>query len=91
MNEKWLKTLPDELQQTLLTVIREESAAARKLTQEQQTAEIAAAKADGVTFLTLNENDKKTMVAASESLYVTWGSKIGVDYLDNVRKAFPQL
>ena len=51
MNEKWLQTLPGELQQTLLTAIREESAAARKLTHEQQTAQIAAAKADGVTFL----------------------------------------
>lgn len=91
MNEKWLKKLPQELQQTLLTVIREESAAARKLTHEQQTAQIAAAKADGVTFLSLSENDKRSMASASESLYATWGSKIGVGYLDNVRKAFPQM
>lgn len=90
MNDKWLKTLPAELQQTLLKVIREESAAARKLTQKQQIEQIAAAKADGVTFITLDENDKKTMISASESLYVSWGEKIGKSYLDKVRAAFPQ-
>jgi TRAP-type C4-dicarboxylate transport system substrate-binding protein len=90
MNEKWLKTLPEELQQTLLTVIREESAAARKLTYQQQVAQIAAAKADGVTFLSLNEDDKKTMVSASEPLFQSWGKKIGPDYLESVRNAFPQ-
>lgn len=90
MNDKWLKTLPAELQQTLLKVIREESAAARKLTQKQQIEQIAAAKADGVTFITLDENDKKTMISASESLYVSWGEKIGKSYLDKVREAFPQ-
>jgi TRAP-type C4-dicarboxylate transport system substrate-binding protein len=90
MNDKWLKTLPAELQQTLLKVISEESAAARKLTQKQQIEQIAAAKADGVTFITLDENDKKTMISASESLYVSWGEKIGKSYLDKVRAAFPQ-
>ena len=90
MNDKWLKTLPVELQQTLLKVIREESAAARKLTQKQQVEQIAAAKADGVTFISLDENDKKTMISASESLYVSWGEKIGKSYLDKVRAAFPQ-
>lgn len=90
MNDKWLKTLPEELQQTLLKVISEESAAARKLTQKQQVEQIAAAKADGVTFITLDENDKKSMISASESLYVSWGEKIGKNYLDKVRAAFPQ-
>jgi len=78
------------LQQTLLKVIREESAAARKLTQKQQVEQIAAAKADGVTFISLDENDKKAMISASESLYVSWGEKIGKSYLDKVRAAFPQ-
>ena len=90
MNDNWMKKLPEKLQQTLLKVIREESAAARKLTQKQQIEQIAAAKADGVTFFTLNENDKKAMVSASESLYVNWGEKIGKSYLDKVRAAFPQ-
>jgi len=90
MNDKWLKKLPDDLQQTLLTVIREESAAARTLTQQQQVDQIAAAKADGVTFISLNDNDRKAMITTSESLYVTWGEKIGKPYLDQVRAAFPQ-
>ena len=52
--------------------------------------QIAAAKGDGVTFITLDKNDRNWMVKASESLYANWGEKIGVDYLDKVRTAFPQ-
>lgn len=88
MNDKWLKKLPTELQETFLTVISEESAAARKLTQKQQGEQIAAAKADGVTFITLPQDDKKAMIAAAESIYSTWGEKIGQEYLDSVRSAF---
>jgi len=90
MNEQWLKKLPAELQQVLLNVIREESAAARKLTHQQQKEQITAAKSDGVTFIALDKDDKDSMVKASESLYAAWGEKIGVDYLEKVRKAFPQ-
>ena len=68
----------------------EESTAARKLTHKQQKEQIEAAKSDGVTFIALDKDDKDSMVKASESLYATWGEKIGVDYLDKVRKAFPQ-
>jgi len=87
MNEKWLEKLPDELKDLFLKVIKEESAGARRLTQDQQNEQIELAKKSGVTFLKLNETDYNTMKTASESLYEVWGEKIGVGYLDMVRNS----
>jgi TRAP-type C4-dicarboxylate transport system substrate-binding protein len=86
INQKWLKQLPEDLQQLLLKVITEESALARKRTRQQQQEQIVAAKADGVTFLQLNPADKEKMIADSETVYDKWGQKIGREYLDKVRK-----
>jgi TRAP-type C4-dicarboxylate transport system substrate-binding protein len=86
INKKWLKQLPEDLQQLLLKVITEESALARKRTMQQQQEQIAAAKADGVTFLQLNPADKEKMIADSETVYDKWGQKVGREYLDKVRK-----
>ena len=86
INQKWLKQLPEDLQQLLLKVVREESAVARKLTQQQQIEQIAAAKAAGVTFLQMNPADKEKMIAESDKVSQDWGPKIGQEYLDNVRK-----
>jgi len=85
INQKWLKKLPEELQTTLLKVIAEESRAARKMTQKQQEEEIAAAKADGVTFLQLQQADKDKMIADLKGVYENWGAKIGKEYLQNVQ------
>lgn len=90
INTKWLKQLPEELQELLLKVVKEESAAARKLTQKQQVEQIAAAKKDGVTFLELQPEDKKKMIADSEKVYDTWGKKIGQEYLDKVRNVLAE-
>lgn len=85
VNNKWLKSLPEEIRTTFLKVIQEESAEARKLTAKQQAEQIAAAKADGVTFLSLNEEDQMKMKKDSEKVYATWGEKIGKEYLSTVR------
>lgn len=90
INTKWLKQLPDDLQQLLLKIVKEESAVARKQTKQQQLEQIAAAKADGVTFLELKPADKKKMVADSEEVYNSWGKKIGQEYLDTVRKVLQE-
>lgn len=90
INKKWLAKLPSELQQLLLKVVEEESAVARKRTQQQQLEQIAAAKADGVTFLQLQAADKEKMIAESQTVYKDWGPKIGQDYLDKVRKSLQQ-
>lgn len=84
-NARWLNSLPEDIKTTLLKVIAEESAAARKLTRQQQEREIAAAKADGVTFLALNEADTAKMKQGAEKVYELWQDKIGKEYLATVR------
>lgn len=87
INSKWLKKLPEELRQILLSVISEESGAARKLTREQQQREIEAAKAaGGVNFLELNQEDSKAMKEAAGEVYAKWEEKIGREYLAKVRE-----
>jgi len=85
INQRWLKKLPRDLQEILLQVITEESAAARQLTRKQQAEQIAAAKLDGVTFLTLSAEDRQTLITQAHTLDTVWGPKIGQDYLDKVR------
>lgn len=86
INQRWLKKLPADLQETLLKVVKEESSAARKLTQKQQLEQIQLAKDDGVTFLQLNDADKQKMMSDLEGVYDTWGNKIGKSYLKQVRE-----
>jgi len=85
VNAKWLKSLPEDIRNTFLKVVAEESAAARKLTRTQQEKEIAAAKADGVTFLRLGDADTAKMKAEAEAIYAKWEEKIGKEYLQTVR------
>lgn len=85
INKRWLSKLPAPLKETFLRVIKEESAAARKLTEQQQLTEIEAAKQSGVSFIRLSEEDSAQMIAKTEPIYKSWGQKIGVDYLNLVR------
>lgn len=85
LNKKWLKKLPADLQKTFLSIIYDESASTRKLTQQQQEEQIEAAKATGVTFLTLSETDHNEMVDKSEEIYVQWSKKVGEDYFKLVK------
>lgn len=85
INRKWLQRLPEELQRILLKVVEEESALARKRTEQQQLEQIAAAKGDGVIFLQLQPADKEKMMVDTLKVYDKWGKKIGREYLDRVR------
>ena len=86
VNAKWLKSLPEDIRTTLLTVISEESARARKLTRQQQEREIEAARADGVTFHTLSDGDIATMKEKIEPVYGKWEQMIGKEYMQTVRE-----
>ncbi len=90
INKKWLKKLPEDLRNILLTIITEESRSSRELTKTQQMEQIAAAKNSGVTFFSLKPADKEKMVADSEHIYEIWGGKIGNKYLSQVRKTLAQ-
>jgi len=87
MNRKWLQTLPEDLQHTLVEIIRDESSATRQLTREQQNEQIAAAKVSGVEFFTLPKDDKDKMVAMSGPVYDKWADKIGREYFTKVQAA----
>ncbi len=87
VNRRWFNKLPSDLQQILTEVVIEESAKARQATIKQQQEQIAAAKASGVTFHSMNANDKQQMIAMAEPVYKTWEKKIGADYLNKVRHA----
>lgn len=85
MNERWLKRLPADLREILLTAVAEESAKARALTEKQQQDQIAAARAAGVSFNELSAADKQKLVELAEPVVQKWGKKIGLDYLNQVR------
>jgi TRAP-type C4-dicarboxylate transport system substrate-binding protein len=87
INERWLKRLPSDLREILLTVITEESARARTLTAQQQYDQIAAAKAEGVIFYELSDAARARLVELAEPIVQKWGQKIGLDYLKEVRAA----
>lgn len=87
INARWLKKLPADLQEILLSVIKEESAKTRELTRQQYAEQVKLAKDSGVTFLTLSDEDMTELKKRSEPVLNKWGSKIGPDYLQNVRKS----
>ena len=89
MNRSWFQRLPSDLQQILLTAIAEESANARALTRQQQQAQIAAAREDGVTFFALPQEDLQTLEEQAAPVYRAWGEKMGADYLQKVRARLP--
>lgn len=85
MNKRWFKTLPEDLQQILMTAISEESAKVRALTEKQQLDQIAAAKSNGIIFNQLSSTEKDRLVELAEPVVQKWGEKIGMDYLNKVR------
>jgi len=87
INTRWLKKLPKELQEILLSVIEEESAKTRILTRQQYTDEVQSAKDSGVTFLTLSDKDMSELKKRSEPVLTKWGQKIGLEYVQKVRES----
>ena len=85
INKRWLDKLPQDLQDILLSVIREESENARTATRAQFDEQVTKAKEAGVEFLTLSEADIATLKEMAEPVLQTWSEKIGPDYLDTVR------
>ena len=86
INKNWFNRLPEDLQQILNRAIKEESQQVRALTEQQQRDQIAAAKANGVAFYDLPAAEKAKLVELAEPVVQKWGEKIGMDYLNKVRK-----
>ncbi|WP_305045182.1 TRAP transporter substrate-binding protein [Geoalkalibacter sp.] len=85
MNKRWFDGLPPELQKVLIETIEEESAASRVATRRQQEEQIEAAKANGVTFYPLADEDREQLIKQAEPVLAKWGERIGADYLQTVR------
>ncbi len=85
INKRWLDKLPEDLRKTFLDVIKEESAASRIATRKQQEEQIAKAKAAGVEFFQLSDDEIAQLKKMSEPVLEKWGKKIGPDYLAKVR------
>ncbi|MEZ4601299.1 MAG: TRAP transporter substrate-binding protein [Syntrophotaleaceae bacterium] len=86
MNKTWFDKLPADLQEILLQVIKEESADTRERTRRQQQEQIAAAQAQGVTFLPLGEGHREVLIERSAPVYESWEKRIGAEYLQLVRQ-----
>lgn len=86
MNKRWFEKLPQDLQKILMSVIREESAKARAMTEKQQNGEIAKSQAAGVTFVDLPAAEIAKLTELAEPVVQKWGEKIGLDFLARVRQ-----
>ncbi len=85
INKRWLNKLPEDLRQTFLAVIAEESAASRIATRKQQAEQIAKAKAAGIQFYQLSADEIAQLKHLAEPVLDKWSKKIGPDYLTKVR------
>ena len=86
INKRWFNKLPKDLQQILSRAIKEESQKVRRLTEQQQNDQIAAAKKNGVVFSDLPPTERAKLVELAEPVVQKWGKKIGLDYLQKVRQ-----
>ncbi|MDY0190191.1 MAG: TRAP transporter substrate-binding protein [Desulfuromonas sp.] len=85
VNKRWLKKLPADLRQIFLDVVREESALARKKTDEQQLQQMQEAKDAGVEFFVLSDGDRNQLKRMAQPVCEKWGKKIGPEYLKLVQ------
>jgi TRAP-type C4-dicarboxylate transport system substrate-binding protein len=85
INQRWLERLPEELRDTFLTVIAEESAKSREATRRQHDEQLAAAREAGVQIHQLSDADLAELKRLSEPLIKNWSERIGEDYLALVR------
>jgi TRAP-type C4-dicarboxylate transport system substrate-binding protein len=85
VNRRWLENLPQDLRDTLLSVIKEESTKARINTDIQQQAQIEAARKQGVEFFDLSSTDRETLNKMAAPVIEKWGERIGDEYLERVR------
>lgn len=86
INERWLQRLPADLRDTLLRIIAEESDKARLAGQEQDQREMAKARAAGVSFYRLPEQDLAAMKQQVEPVIKQWEDRIGTDFLQRVQE-----
>ncbi|MDO3378419.1 TRAP transporter substrate-binding protein [Geoalkalibacter halelectricus] len=85
INKRWFDRLPADLQEILLETIAEESAGSRDATRRQHEEQIAAAKAAGVEFYSLSDEERARLIELAAPVFERWGARMGADYLEKVR------
>ncbi|VFQ47160.1 TRAP transporter substrate-binding protein [Desulfoluna butyratoxydans] len=94
-NSAWLESLPEDLRATFIEVVHEVCAEIREETRAQEEAQIADAKAKGVTFYALPEAEMAQLKEKGDSVHQAWKEEINrlgdgdtyrpKDYLSEVR------
>jgi TRAP-type C4-dicarboxylate transport system substrate-binding protein len=79
-NKEWFKSLPADLQPIFVQTVRDVCADIRKQTKAQEEEEIAKAKAAGVEFISLPENDMATLKKLADPVHAKYAPEINQLY-----------
>ena len=95
-NKAWLNNLPPDLQKTFKEVVRDVCADIRKQTQQQEVDEINKAKAEGIEFISLSNEDLAFLKKQGNAAHVKYAPEINqlnsgdtykpADYLKEVQE-----
>jgi C4-dicarboxylate-binding protein DctP len=80
-NKAWFNKLPDDLQKTFKEVVNEVSAKIRQETKQQEIDQIEKAKAAGIEFIKLSDEDYATLSKA--------GNAVHEEYAEEINKLYP--
>lgn len=79
-NKAWLNSLPDDLRQTFVQVVHEVCADIRIQTRQQEIDQIAAAKADGIEFYTLPDEQMEILRKKGDAVHQKYSEEINAIY-----------
>ncbi len=79
-NKKWFNSLPEDLQKTFTEVVHDVCAKIRKETVKQETDQIAAAKKNGIEFITLPDADLATLKKQGNAVHEEYAAEINKLY-----------
>ncbi len=79
-NKAWFESLPEDLQQTFTEVVHKVCADIRKQTVLQEDEQIAAAKANGIEFITLPEDEMALLKKQANDVYGEFSEEINKLY-----------
>jgi TRAP-type C4-dicarboxylate transport system substrate-binding protein len=79
-NKAWFQTLPADLQKTFVQTVKDVCDDIRKQTKAQEEQEIAKAKANGVTFISMPDADMATLRKTSYPVHQKYAQEINQNY-----------
>ena len=79
-NKAWFESLPADLQKTFKETVHDVCAQIRQETRQQETDQIAAAKADGIEFFKLSDADMATLKKEGDAVHRKYAEEINKLY-----------